>query len=125
MEKQFTRSWFVATLLMAAVASAAIAAPFIVADPQSATKYRMRLSADNGTTWGAWVEGPPINGSLRFDIAGTPAGNYKGEAQAGGEVSVTDSVTGQVSTVFMWSASAPFLLTVRPGQTAVNIRVIE
>ena len=103
----------------------AIASPFIVADPQTATRYRMRLSADSGATWGTWVEGNPVSGAMRFDIAGTAAGSYKGEAQAGGNVSVTDSTTGQVSTVWMWSATAPFLLNVAAGQTVVNIRVIE
>jgi streptogramin lyase len=115
---------FIIALVLLAMAAVAVAAPFLVADPQEAAKYRIRLSADNGANWGAWVEGPPVNGALRFDIAGTPAGNYTGEAQAGGDVSVTDSTTGQVSTVFMWSTSAPFLLTVRPGQAVVNIRVI-
>lgn len=110
--------------ILLALAAAAAAGPFLVADPQEATKYRMRLSADGGATWGDWVEGSPVNGALRFDLAGTPAGNYRGEAQAGGVVSVTDAATGQVSTVPLWSASAPFSLTVRPGQTVVNIRVI-
>ena len=112
-----------ATIL--AFAAAAIASPFIIADPQGATKYRMRLSADNGATWGAWVEGAPIAGAMKFDIASTTPGNYKGEAQAGDNITVTDSTTGQVSTVFSWSASAPFLLTVKAGQKTINIRVIE
>ena len=105
--------------------SIAIAAPFIVADPQVATKYRMRLSADNGTTWGAWVEGNPIAGGMKFDVATTPVGSYKGEAQAGDTISVTDSTTGVTTTVFGWSASAPFLLVVKAGQKTVNIKVIE
>jgi hypothetical protein len=108
-----------------AVAALAIASPFITADPQSATKYQMRLSADNGATWSAWVQGDPVSGAMKFDIGTTPAGSYKGEAQAGGNVSVTDTTTGQVSTVFKWSASAPFSLTVVPGQTIIKIRIIE
>ena len=113
------------TLAILAVAALAIASPFIVADPQTATKYRLRLSSDNGATWGAWVEGVPVTGAMKFDIAATPAGNYKGEAQAGDNISVTDSTTGVTTTVFGWSASAPFLLVVKAGQKTINIRVIE
>jgi hypothetical protein len=113
------------TVAILAVAALAIASPFIVADPQTATKYRMRLSADNGATWSVWTEGAPISGAMKFDIAGTTPGNYKGEAQAGDNITVTDSTTGQTSTVFGWSASAPFLLTVKAGQKTINIRVIE
>lgn len=107
------------------IAATAMASPFIVADPNPATKYQMRLSADNGVTWTAWTQGDPVSGAMKFDIGATPAGNYKGEAQAGGNVSVTDTTTGQVSTVFKWSASAPFQLTVVPGQTIIKIRIIE
>jgi hypothetical protein len=111
--------------LVLALATLALATPFIVADPQSATKYQMRLSADNGVTWGAWVQGDPVGGQMKFDIGTTPAGTYKGEAQAGGNVTVTDSTTGNTSTVFKWSTSAPFSLTVVPGQKTLNIKVIE
>lgn len=113
------------TVLVLAMAAVALAAPFIVADPQSATKYQMRLSSDNGATWSAWVQGDPVGGQMKFDIASTPAGSYKGEAQAGGNVTVTDSTTGAVSTVWMWSVSAPFLLNKLPGQKTINIKVIE
>jgi hypothetical protein len=113
------------TVVILAVAALAIASPFIVADPQVATKYRMRLSADNGATWGAWVEGNPVAGGMKFDIATTPVGSYKGEAQAGDTISVTDSTTGVTTTVFGWSASAPFLLVVKAGQKTINIKVIE
>jgi hypothetical protein len=85
----------------------------------------MRLSADNGVTWGAWVEGNPVAGAMKFDIATTTPGAYKGEAQAGDNISVTDSTTGVVTTVFGWSASAPFLLNVKAGQKTINIKVIE
>ena len=111
--------------VLVAFAGLALASPFIVADPQVATKYRMRLSADNGATWGAWTEGVPIAGAMKFDIASTTPGNYKGEAQAGDNITLTDSTTGQTSTVFGWSASAPFLLTVKAGQKTINIKVIE
>ena len=112
-------------LAILAMAVSVMASPFIVADPQSATKYQMRLSADNGATWSAWVQGDPVGGQMKFDIASTPAGSYKGEAQAGGNVTVTDSTTGNVSTVWMWSVSAPFLLNKLPGQKTINIKVIE
>jgi hypothetical protein len=111
-------------LAILAVAALAIASPFIVADPSTATKYQLRLSSDNGVTWGAWVQGDPVSGALKFDIGSTATGNYKGEVQAGGNVTVTDSTTGNVSTVFGWSASAPFLLVIQPGQTVINIKVI-
>jgi hypothetical protein len=112
------------TVAILAVSALAIASPFIVADPSTATKYQLRLSSDNGVTWGAWVQGDPVSGALKFDIGSTAAGNYKGEVQAGGNVTVTDSTTGNVSTVFKWSASAPFLLVIQPGQTVVGIKVI-
>ena len=112
-------------IIVLALASLAMATPFIVADPQSATKYRVRLSSDNGVTWGAWVEGDPVAGQMKFDIGTTPAGNYKCEAQAGGDIEVIDSTSGAKSSVWKWSVSAPFLLRVTPGTTAVNIKVIE
>ena len=109
-----------------AVTALAIASPFIVADPQSATKYQMRLSADNGVTWGPWTEGAAVSGAMRFDAGANPAGPYKGEAQAWGVTSsLTDSTTGVTTTVIGWSASAPFLLVVKAGQKTINIRVIE
>lgn len=112
-------------LVLVAIAAVALASPFIVADPQTADKYRIRLSADNGATWGAWVEGLPVSGAMKFDISGTAAGNYKGEAQAGGNVTLTDSTTGAQSTVFQWSTSSPFVLTVKAGVKIINIRIIE
>lgn len=111
--------------MVLALASLAMAAPFIVADPQSATKYQMRLSSDNGVTWGAWIQGDPVSGAMKFDIGSIAAGNYKGEAQAGGNVSVTDSTSGVTTTVFKWSTSAPFLLKIDIGQKTLNIKVIE
>ena len=124
MKKVFYGSGILAAMVLV-LAAVVLASPFIVSDPQTATKYRMRLSADNGATWGAWVEGAPIAGAMKFDIASTTPGNYKGEAQAGDNISVTDQTTGVTTTVFGWSASAPFLLTVRAGQRTINIRVIE
>ena len=107
-------------------AVAAFAAPFIVADPQlDVTKYRMRLSADNGVTWSAWTEGVPVNNALKFDVSGTPKGTYLGEAQAGGDVELTDTTSGLVSTVWQWSASAPFVLKVRAGQTTTKIKITD
>jgi hypothetical protein len=86
--------------------------PFLVSDPQTdANRFRMRLSTD-GTTWGAWVEGSPVNNALRFDLGPMAAGSYQGQAQAGFATSVTDSTTGQVSTVSTWSDSSPFVLRV-------------
>ena len=124
MKKVLCGSGILAAIVLI-LAAVALASPFITADPQTATKYRIRLSSDNGATWSAWTEGAPIAGAMRFDIAGTAPGSYSGEAQAGDNITLTDSTTGQVSTVFGWSASAPFLLTVRAGQRTVNIKVIE
>lgn len=110
-----------AILVIAATAMAA--GPYIVADPQTdATKYRMRLSADGGVTWGTWTEGPPVSNAMRFDLEPVPKGTYKGEAQAGGDVTVTDTTTGAVSTVFQWSVSAPFGLKKTPGNSPIHIR---
>jgi hypothetical protein len=117
---------FLSIGLVLVLATLALATPFIVADPQSATKYQMRLSADNGVTWGPWTEGVAVSGAMKFDVGTNPAGNYKGEAQAWGvTTSLTDSVTGVTTTVIGWSASAPFLLTLKVGQKTVNIKVIE
>ena len=116
---------FLSIGLVLVLATLALAAPFIIADPQVASKYRMRLSADNGVTWGSWVEGNPVSGGMKFDIATTPVGSYKGEAQAGDTISVTDSTTGVTTSVFGWSASAPFLLVVKAGQKTVNIKVVD
>jgi hypothetical protein len=110
-----------AILLLAGVA---FAEPFLVADPMSeATRYRVRLSADNGTTWGSWVEGTPVNQAARFDLGGTPSGNYRGELQAYGSWRLTDSTSGQTSTVTTWTPSAPFLLI--PPSSTRNIRVVD
>lgn len=106
-------------------AATAMASPFVVADPSSATNYRLRLSTDNGVTWSAWAVGSAVSGAMKFDLSTTTPGNYKAEVQSGGEATVTDSTTGQVTTVVLWSASSPFLLKLTPGQKTVNIKVIE
>ena len=104
----------------------ALAQPYIVADPQAdADKFRIRFSTDNGVTWGAWAEGPPVDGGLKFSIAGVAPASYKGEAQAGATVELTDSTTGVTTTVEAWSDSAPFLLTVRPGNAPAKIKVLK
>jgi len=109
-------------ILILLIAAPAMADPFLVADPQSAEWYAMRLSTDNGATWGAWTEGPPVEGALRFDLGGIPQGTYKGQARAGGNVTVTDEVTGEISTVWLWSDNAPFVLSVRSGSTPVKVK---
>lgn len=93
--------------------SLVLAEPFIVSNPQTdATKFRMRLSADNGVTWGTWSEGNPVSNAMKFDLQPVTPGNYKGEAEAGGNVTVTDSTSNQTSTVFKWSDPAPFVLSI-------------
>lgn len=101
--------------------------PFIVSDPVTeASVFRIRLSADNGQTWGGWVEGPPATGALRFDLATTPAGTYLGQAQAGADISVTDSATGITTTSRQWSQDAPFVLRVPTNPRApVKVRIIN
>lgn len=103
----------------------AFAGPFLISDPAiNITKYQIRLSADNGVTWSAWAESPAqTDGSMRYDIGSYAAGNYKGEAQAYGTYTVTDSTSGQVSTAVGWSASAPFVLGT-PSST-IKVRVIK
>ena len=47
------------------IAATAIAAS-IVSDPDSeALRYRMRLSADGGATWGVWAEAPPVAQAMK------------------------------------------------------------
>jgi len=113
------------SIIVLSLVSIAFAEPFIVCDPaQNVSKYQLRLSADNGTTWSPWTEGPAqSDGSMKFDLVSTPPGNYKGEAQAFGTYQVTDSTTGQVSTASGWSSSAPFLLGT-PNSTR-NIKIIK
>src|SRR4030067_839606 len=87
--------------------SLVLAEPFIVSNPQTdATKFRMRLSADNGVTWGPWSEGNPVSNAMKLELQPVTPGNYKGEAEAGGNVTVTDSTSNQTSTVFKWSDPA-------------------
>ena len=114
---------FITLVMVFVLASVAFAEPFLVADPQTdATKYRIRLAVGTGP-WSSWVEGPPVNSALRFDLGGTPAANYKGEAQAGATISVTDTTTGVVTSTDMWSPSAPFGLNVTTSSTPRGIRV--
>jgi hypothetical protein len=113
--------------LLAALALGSYAAgPYIVADPQAdASTYRMRLSPDGGATWGDWVEGPPVNGGMKFDLEAVPRGTYQGEAEAGGTVEVTDKVTQETSSVTAWSDPAPFELRVKPGIPVVHIKATK
>lgn len=114
----------IALTILIAFAGLALAEPFVVADPQAdATRYRMRLSSDGGATWGTWAEGLPVSNAMRFDIANTPPANYSGQAQAGANVTVTDSTTGQTTTSLRWSNSAPFVLRVPNIQTPANVAV--
>jgi len=92
------------------------ASPFLSSDPNPThTEYQVRLSADNGATWGSWAEAPPRDAHLWFDLGTVAPGNYKGEAQGFGTWEVTDGLTGEKSSVQTWSPSAPFLLSVPPG----------
>lgn len=104
----------------------ALAQPYITANPQTdATKYRIRFSTDGGVSWSPWTEGPPIDNALKFNIAGMPVNDYKGEAQAGAVFELTDTQTGQVTAVDEWSASAPFLLKVKRGNAPAKLTVIK
>jgi hypothetical protein len=101
-------------------------AQFLVSDPQTdATSFRIRLSADNGSTWGAWSVGPPVSNAMRFDMSTYPAGTFKGEAQAGLTTSVTDTTTGVTTTSTAWSASSPFGLRTPSKVSPKAIRVID
>lgn len=107
-----------AVLSLLLFTQASSAEPYLTADPQpEATAYRVRLSTDNGTTWGAWTLGPPVQQRLLFDLRPIAPDDYTGEAQAQGTYTVTDSTTGATSSATVWSDSAPFRLTVPPGAT--------
>lgn len=115
---------FVLLVVMVAMVGLAFAQPFLTADPQTdATKYRMRLSTDAGATWGSWVEGPANNNALWFDLSPVPPANYQGQAQAGAIYEVTDTQTGQTTSVDTWSSSAPFALSVRSSSPPTGVRV--
>lgn len=117
-----TKVW---TLIILLIASTVYCEPFLVSDPQTdANKFRIRLSTD-GTTWGTWVEAPPASNAMRFDIGGTPVGNYQGQAQAGALISVTDSTSGVTTTSQQWSPSAPFVLRSSQPKAPVNTRVVD
>jgi hypothetical protein len=114
---------FIVIFMVLVLAGVALAGPFLVADTQpDATKYRIRLAVGTGP-WSSWVEGPPVSGAMRFDLGGTPAANYKGEAQAGATISVTDTTTGVVTSTDIWSPSAPFGLSVTTSSIPTGIKV--
>jgi hypothetical protein len=101
-----------ATFLWLNIYQSICAEPFLISDPQTdATKFRIRFSTD-GTTWGAWSEGNPVNNAMRFDLGGITVGTYQGQAQAGASTSVTDPTSGVTTTVPLWSDSSPFVLRV-------------
>lgn len=115
---------FIILSIVFIAASAVWADPFLVADPQTdATKYRIRLQVGNGT-WSSWSVGNPVNNAMRFDLAGTPAANYNGEAQAGATISVTDTTTGTTTSTDIWSVSAPFGLNVTTSSIPKVIKVV-
>ena len=109
-------------LIILAVATVASAQPYITSDPQpDADAFRMRLSPD-GITWGDWVEGPPVNGGMKFSIQAVQRGTYAGEAQAIGTTELTDLQTGQISQVQDYSPSAKFTLIRRPGNAPAVLK---
>ena len=102
--------------------SAALAQPYIISESQpEADAFRMRLSID-GITWGSWVEGPPVDGGMKFSIQSVPRGTYAGEAQARGTTELTDLQTGQVTQVQDFSPSAKFTLIRKPGNAPTVLR---
>lgn len=115
------------TLLFILFSTVSFAAPFLISDPStSVVKYRVRLSMDNGQTWGPWGESAPDpTGALKVDLQSLTPANYKGEVQAYGvNISVVDSTTGYTSTTMgVWTPSAPFVLNVMTLNTPKNIRV--
>lgn len=112
------------SLLLFAQASV-FAEPYLSADPQTdATKYRIRLSTD-GSTWGAWTEGPAVANTMRIDLGGVAPDDYNGQAQAGAALSVTDQTTGITTTADRWSTSSPFLLRVPSLSPPQKTKVIN
>lgn len=115
---------FVAVLLLLLIPAFAVAGPFVISNPDTAAqKYRIRLSLDNGASWGAWAEGQPFENHLYFDLSTTPGNTYSGQAQAFGRFTVVDPVSGQTTYVDQWTISAPFQLTV--PKTITGIKIIE
>jgi hypothetical protein len=109
-------------LAILAFAVPAAAQPYVISEPQpDADAFRMRLSPD-GITWGDWVEGPPVNGGMKFSIQAVQRGTYAGEAQAIGTTELTDLQTGQVSQVQDYSPSAKFTLIRRPGNAPAVLK---
>lgn len=115
-----------AMFFVLAVSGLAFCQPYIACDPQpEASVFRVRLSLDNGVTWGEWVEGPPVNSSMRFDVKPVAKGLYKGEAQAGADITLTDSQTGVVTVAREWSAGAFFILHKKHGKAPTTLRVLD
>ena len=114
---------FFAVLLLLLIPAFALASPFVISNPDTAAqKYRIRLSLDDGATWGAW-SGGSLQNHLYFDLSTTPGDTYLGQAQAFGRFTLVDPVSGQTTHVDQWTTSAPFQLTV--PKTITGIRVIE
>jgi hypothetical protein len=115
---------FVTVLLLLLIPALALASPFVISKPDTAAqKYRLRLSLDNGATWGAWAEGQPFENHLYFDLSTIPGDSYLGQAQSFGRFTLFDPVSGQTTYVDHWTTSAPFQLTV--PKTITGIEIIE
>jgi hypothetical protein len=109
-------------VLLIVSTAVALASPFISSSPDpNHQRYRMRLSQD-GTNWGAWVEGQPRDNHVWFDLGSTPAGDYFGEVQAYMQYSLTDSATGTRATVEEWSLASPFVFTIPTGIKGLTIQ---
>lgn len=109
-------------LLIIAPAIAAAGEPVLTSDPQvGVTRYRVRLGAN-----AEWTEAEAsAAGAAWFPLASWPRGTYPAcEIQAGGNVSITDTVSGVKTEGWQWSASAPFVYAKMAGATPTGVKMV-
>jgi hypothetical protein len=106
---------FIASVLIAFVNSVE-AKPFLSCDPNAGiTQYKIEIPAQGAFTT-HWEKIVPAraDGSLYWDLAEWPhgKGTFNGQVSAGGDWEVTDSATGNVTTVFQFSTPSAFIIKV-------------
>lgn len=118
----------IALLMMFAlfVAQARAEGPYLTSDQQvGVTKYRMALAPfGQPTNFGAWAEGAAKSGAAWFNLESVPDGKYKGQIQAGGDITVTDTTSGISTTAFKWSSTAPFDLSSGTGSKPTGLKSV-
>jgi hypothetical protein len=76
------------------------------------------------TNFGAWGEGAAKAGAAWFNLESVPDGKYKGQIQAGGDITVTDTTSGISTTAFKWSSTAPFDLSSGTGSKPTGLKSV-